>query len=113
MGLKTKIFAGFMFSFGFAFITYGYASMSDNFVIQGEVGYEPPKKVFITNVETLSGNAVTNGYVLSTHNSTVTLGNSGTSNATFEITVYNNIVSRNEIVEVLPSCSFSGFFYLI
>ena len=90
MGLKTKIFAGFMFSFGFAFITYGYASMSDNFVIQGEVGYEPPKKVFITNIETLSGNAVTNGYVLSTHNSTVTLGNSGTSNATFEITVYNN-----------------------
>ena len=90
MGLKTNIFIISIVSFGAVFLNVGYAALSHEFIVQGNVGYAPPEKVFITNVEVLNGDAITNGYILSTHNSTVTLGNSGNSTASFEITVFNN-----------------------
>ena len=85
-----KIFTVLSLFLGVAFINLGYAALSDNFNVSGNVGVEPPKKVFITNIESINGNAVTNGFILTTHNSTVDLGNNKNNTASFEITVYNN-----------------------
>lgn len=78
-----------VFSLAFSFMCIGYAAVSRDIRIEGQADHIPPETIFIIDAKAPSNGSV-NGYVLSTMSSSVTLANSGSSTARFEVTVYNN-----------------------
>lgn len=78
-----------VFSFAFAFLCIGYAKLTRDINIEGQADYVPPIDVFIVDAEA-PAEGVVNGYVMSTMNSTVTLGSTSNSSVRFLVTVYNN-----------------------
>lgn len=85
-----KIAIGTILSFSVVLTGVGYASVTDNLQINGTVQAEPQTGVFIYDVNIPSGvNATENGYIGTALNSTVTLGDSGTSTVSFDISIYN------------------------
>ena len=76
-------------SLAFGFMCIGYAKVSRDLHIEGQVDHVPPEAVFIIDAKAPAEGSV-GGYVMSTLSSSVTLGASGNSTARFEVTVYNN-----------------------
>ena len=93
MKVWMKILLGISLSFMCILTSIGYAQLSSNLNIMGDVDAEPPKAVYITSITTngLGGaSAVVNNYSMTLVNSKVTLSNAFASVVTFTITVYNN-----------------------
>lgn len=85
-----KIVIGAILSFSVILTGIGYASVTDDLQIGGTVQAEPQTGVFIYDVNIPNGvTATENGYVGTALNSTVTLGNSGTSTVSFDVSIYN------------------------
>ena len=93
MKIVNKILTCIALIFSLLFVGLGYASISDDFQINGIVTVETPKKLFISSViDSNHNNAVVNskvytGTVLNT--STIFNSSSGSSGITYEITFYN------------------------
>lgn len=85
-----KFLIGIISSLSCLFIGVGYAKMTDNFKVSGDIKAQVQEGVFICNVKSSDNKSVINHYVSSTLNSTVTLDNSASSTAYVEITVFNN-----------------------
>jgi len=91
MKKSVKALFGAVLSFAFLFICIGYAQLTNVVDISGFAEATPPEGVFIFNATVPDGSSVTvNGYSYCVLNSTATLGSSGTSTVTANITVYNN-----------------------
>ena len=86
-----NVVIGALLAFSVYFISVGYAAVSNRLDIIGRVEVEPQTGVFISDVDIPNGiNAMENGRTGTVLNSTVTLGNSGNSTVSFDITVFNN-----------------------
>ena len=79
-----------VFSLAFAFLCIGYAYVTRDIKIDGLAEYTPPEAVFIIDADAQSSGGKVNGYVMSTLNSSVTLGNSANATQRILVTVYNN-----------------------
>ena len=82
-------------SFMFSFITIGFASLTDNLIMRGDVDFRVPEGLFITKIESNgTSNMGTNTYSFEEYSTTVktTLKKSktGAGSASYKITVYNN-----------------------
>jgi len=75
------------------FTCVGYAAITSNMILHGEVDIKPPKEVFITTITTSETNGATvavNGYTGTVVNSTLNLGTTSGASVIFTITVFNN-----------------------
>ena len=78
--------------FLFSFTCVGYAALSDSFVVSGNLGAGVQERVFITDVDVLSGgsNTKVNTFSSTTLNSTVELDNNSSATTVLKVTFYNN-----------------------
>lgn len=93
MKIWIKVLSGIALSFMCLFVCVGYASVTEQLIVVGEVEAVPPKAVFITTITTdgtNGGNATVNSYSLTVVNSMVNLSQNKKGTAKFTVTVYNN-----------------------
>ena len=90
-------------SFLFSFMCIGYAALSDSFVITGNLGAGVQDRVFITDVDILSGgvNTKVNTFSSTTLNSTVELDNNFSATAVLKVTFFNNTTTDYYFDEIV------------
>ena len=105
MKMWIKAILGISLSFMCLFTCVGYAAMSQNLVINGNVEAEPPYAVFITSIT--DGSAVAEGSAAVNHcsgtiaNLSLSLGNDSSSSKTLHVTIFNNTIDYHTFKGVL------------
>ena len=90
MKTLVRVLSVLLLSSVFLFTCFGYAAITDQLKIVGNVNAIPPDGLVILKVDSLSEGAVSNYFQNTVHSSTVELGSSASSSASFAITVFNN-----------------------
>ncbi len=91
--MKVKILVTIVVMMSYALSCIGYAAVSDTLEISGEIEADPPEALFITDVKNVNGSTTAPTYEILPYTSvqsSITLGSSGDSAVTMEITVKNN-----------------------
>ena len=105
MKMWIKAILGISLSFMCLFTSVGYAAISNNLLINGNVEVEPPHAVFITAITSgpavAEGNATVNHYSNTIANLSVSLGNDSSSSKTLHVTIFNNTIDYHTFKGVL------------
>lgn len=91
MKTNVKVIFGLVFSFVFCFLCIGYATLTDELRVVGEVSASSPEALYITNVELVSSNVSSqSAYEIFPTNLDCTLRGSNYRSVTYAVTVFNN-----------------------